>query len=222
MSTVRFIGDVHGKTQEYLAIINEPGVEASIQVGDLAFNYDFLKLVSSDNHVIIPGNHDNYDIIGHNVNSLCPLDNFLHGFGSYFVNGLSFFYTSGAFSIDWYSRLQKERIGYSKSWWSQEELTIAELRAAVEYYKTTKPDIVVTHDCPKVVSKQISDGSALKYFGYHPETFETHTQLALGLMLNVHRPKLWVFGHYHTSFDKVIEGTRFKCLAELEVYDYEI
>src|SRR5262245_14865759 len=31
----------------------------------------------------------------------------------------------------------------------------------------------------------------------------------------IHKPKLWVFGHWHRSFDKALRSTRFVCLAEL-------
>lgn len=220
MTAVRLIGDVHGKYQPYLYLIE--GCEASIQVGDLGFNYNFLKNVDPTKHLVIPGNHDNYDIIGHKIDSR-PIgyDHFLHGFGSYFLNELQFFYTSGAFSIDWYQRLQNERNGEARSWWRDEELSINELRGAIQYYKITKPDVVITHDAPKIVSDHCNDGGVLKRFGYHPSTFITNTQTALNLMYEAYQPKLWVFGHYHKSLDIKIGETRFKCLAELEAFDYE-
>jgi len=38
----------------------------------------------------------------------------------------------------------------------------------------------------------------------------------LQIMFDMHRPKLWIFGHYHQDFDDVIKGTRFVCLNELK------
>jgi hypothetical protein len=36
-----------------------------------------------------------------------------------------------------------------------------------------------------------------------------------------HKPKLWIFGHWHVPFDEVIAGTRFICLPELAYIDID-
>ena len=38
-------------------------------------------------------------------------------------------------------------------------------------------------------------------------------------MFEKHQPKLWFFGHHHKSWTMMIDGTQFRCLNELEVYD---
>jgi hypothetical protein len=38
-------------------------------------------------------------------------------------------------------------------------------------------------------------------------------------MWNFYKPETWIFGHWHLSFDKVISGTRFICLNELDAID---
>lgn len=38
-------------------------------------------------------------------------------------------------------------------------------------------------------------------------------------MLEIHRPKVWVFGHYHIDKDFELNGTRFICLNELSTID---
>jgi hypothetical protein len=35
-------------------------------------------------------------------------------------------------------------------------------------------------------------------------------------MFDVHKPKHWVFGHYHIRRDFEIDGTQFHCLPELD------
>jgi hypothetical protein len=46
-------------------------------------------------------------------------------------------------------------------------------------------------------------------------------------MWSAHAPDLWIFGHYHASFDHVLHGgreagTRFISLAELEYRDIDL
>jgi hypothetical protein len=45
---------------------------------------------------------------------------------------------------------------------------------------------------------------------------------AFNSMLQFHQPKVWVFGHWHRSFDNVINGTRFVCLDELETKEIDV
>jgi hypothetical protein len=40
-------------------------------------------------------------------------------------------------------------------------------------------------------------------------------------LFNIHKPELWVFGHYHVSRTVEEQGTRFVCLNELETLDVE-
>lgn len=215
MSKLRIIGDVHGKWKEYLNIIKD--CDYSIQVGDLGFDYEFLKDVDYTKHIIVPGNHDNYD-------KVVDYDHILHGYGEYSLGGFDFFFVRGAFSIDWYQRLQKHRNGGQKTWWEDEELRIDQLKNAIQLYVAAKPQFVISHDCPKAVGKFVSKDSVLEMFGYHPATFTTNTQQALSLMYNYHKPKNWVFGHYHVSKKFNIQGmnTNFHCLAELEYIELDI
>lgn len=208
--TVRIIGDVHGKIKEYLGLIQ--GCEYSIQVGDLAFDYSFLDRVDANRHRVIPGNHDNYDDIE-------EYNHFYPRYGPEKHGGLEFFYVRGAFSIDFYGRLHERRIGGSKTWWEEEELNFLQLASAIELYGDTKPQVVLSHDCPRPISKKINDGSVLKKFGYYQPNFMTYTGIALQKMFEIHKPERWIFGHYHKSFNKRINGTLFTCLAELEYID---
>lgn len=212
---IRLCGDVHGKYDKYYNLIKDQ--QASIQLGDLGFSYKILDHLDSTRHIVIPGNHDNYDIVH-------KYDHILDSFGEYEHCGLEFFFVRGGFSIDWQFRLHEERQHGPrfKSWWQQEELSIAKLENAINLYEMVKPKVVLTHECPRSIVKNITDGRILKDYGYDPEKFTTRTSEALDAMLRVHEPDLWVFGHYHRSLDKTIGKTRFKCLAELEHFDLEV
>src|SRR5688572_26164892 len=139
---VRLVGDVHGMTKQYYNLVKD--MPSSIQVGDLGFNYDILCQLAHTKHKVIPGNHDNYDLVDH-------YPHMLNGFGLHDHLGLKFFYVRGAFSIDWKKRLQLDSFHNTKSWWNEEQLPVANLYAALELYETVKPDIVITHECPRSI-----------------------------------------------------------------------
>ena len=50
----------------------------------------------------------------------------------------------------------------------------------------------------------------------------SRTRQALDAMFDIHKPDLWLFGHWHDSQDRNVMGTRFICLNELEYKDIEI
>lgn len=227
------VGDVHGHYAEYLETIQLANY--SLQLGDLGFNY--AALVNSQKwspvkHKLLPGNHDNYSI--KEVYSVDPQealnpyskyvvvegkvyiytqlpDNFIGNFGIWHVpetkTGGNFgdfiFFVRGAWSIDFAYRTLGRDI------WKNEELTQDEFDQAILMYTEAKPCIVVTHTSPQMLDNHLQfefgDGCAVK----------TRTSVNLQHMFNIHKPKLWVFGHHHQKFDKVIDGCRFVCLEEL-------
>ncbi len=70
---------------------------------------------------------------------------------------------------------------------------------------------MVTHECPTTAALAIPHS-------HHWED-RSRTEQFLQALWELHQPKIWVHGHHHISVDHVIEGTRFVCLAELEVKD---
>lgn len=196
---ITLIGDVHGKYKRYHEIIRERDNHPyTVQLGDFGFDYETLKNVDSKHHVFIGGNHDNYDKV--NV-----VPNYLGDFGQMVnFNGVDFFYYRGAWSID----KQYRTIGIN--WWEQEENKIETFMVARELYRSIKPDIVLTHDCPEsIVPYLIPIGSRV---------YQTLTGYALQELFNIHQPKVWIFGHYHKTWNSVVNGTEFRCLNELEIY----
>lgn len=82
-----------------------------------------------------------------------------------------------------------------------------------------KPRVMVTHDCPEEVAQEMVK---ITHMGIkmNPE-FASRSRQAFQSMWSAHSPQVWVFGHWHHSFDHVLRGTRFVCLAELEWKDIE-
>lgn len=189
-----FIGDVHGKKEEYIKLTNT--AESTIQVGDMDFSYSHLKVLDPTKHVFIAGNHDNHDIVHE-----CP--NYLGRFGVVNLGGLiDAFFVGGAYSIDKHLRVE------GKSWWRDEELSYSECGDCLSQYALVQPRIVISHDCPPVISGAV--------FGIMDKTI---TRNLLGQMWARWKPEYWIFGHWHRSVRTTIINTNFVGLAELETFE---
>lgn len=204
-----FIGDVHGKFWKYGKLIKNK--KDTIQVGDMGVGFfrpgkvdDYHEMVALQappfefmrerNHRFIRGNHDNLSYCK-NRSQYIP-DGTVEG---------DMMFIGGAFSIDRAWRTE----GYD--WWADEELSYAELDQMVEKYLDMKPRVMVTHECPDAITSTITKGALFN--------IPSRTRQAFDSMWAMHKPEVWVFGHWHLSFDSVILGTRFVCLNELEMKD---
>jgi len=196
--SLTIIGDVHGKYERYYKIIRQSDIYPNtVQLGDFGFKYNTLINLDSNNHKILGGNHDNYDIIH-------KYPHYLGDYGISIVGGVEFFYYRGAYSID----RQYRTIGID--WWEQEQVSIDQFMKARELYRQSKPRIVITHDCPQNIASMM--------LMPNQRTYENTTGWALQELLNIHEPEYWFFGHWHQSRTIVYGQTNFTCLNELETY----
>lgn len=213
----RLIGDVHGKFDRYKKLIkNSP---PSIQVGDMGVGFrkwphgDETQnpphyLMKPGNHRFIRGNHDNPGAC--KTQSQWILDGFIE-------NDVMFI--GGAVSVDRKYRIE----GFS--WWADEELSQNELDKLIEIYSVTKPRVMITHDAPESIAEMILQSLTIPSRSNKVKLSEEHasrSRIAFEKMLHIHRPELWVFGHWHVPRNMLMEGTRFICLAELETLDIEL
>jgi predicted phosphodiesterase len=214
---MRIIGDVHGKTDEYLKIVK--GCDTSVQVGDMGFNYDHMQKLDYQSHCFVPGNHDNYNEIKNNpfVNVYATKD---FGYCDAVGDGgePDFFYVRGAHSIDKNMRVE------NVDWWEDEELSYKRLSEAICYYNriqhsNLKNDLVITHEAPAQIANMFPK-DILYRFGYCPN-WNSRTAHALQMMWESYQPKLWIFGHFHQPLDITVNETRFICLPELAYIDVD-
>ena len=209
----RFIGDVHVKWLDYLNVIHNPKnlCSRSIQVGDFGIGFgqrqefvDYLtEKMNKENHShrFIRGNHDNVSVAKHHKNFIQD---------GTIEDGMMF--VGGAFSID------KDLRTPGLDWWDDEELSYTELAEMIVRYEEEKPEIMITHDCPNSVAQHL-------FSNHIKHEFEnSRTRTAFDTMFHHvdHKPKLWIFGHWHTSKHVNILGTDFICLNELEFIDLDI
>jgi hypothetical protein len=216
---IRFVGDVHGRFEQYKKII--VGVPRSIQVGDMGVGFrriggprdgDFYEqphyAVVHGDHRFIRGNNDSPD-------ACRKLSQWISD--GHIEDRVMF--VGGALSID--RELRRE--GYN--WWPDEELSAAELNRIVALYVERKPRVMVTHDCPEEVASMVL--TRIPLLGPGKRDFPSRTRYAFQAMWSAHAPQIWIFGHYHMSFDQVLHGgresgTRFIGLAELEHRDIDL
>jgi hypothetical protein len=129
----------------------------------------------------------------------------------------SIFYLSGGFSID-----QKFRTP-GMDYFTDEELSQSKLDEAIECYAEFKPDYVISHEAPRSIIHNFGNPRILASYGFNPDTFTTRTSEALQTMFEIHQPSGgWIVGHYHRSWQGIINGTHFRCLAELETFDITV
>lgn len=209
-----FVGDVHGKFNRFFDIVDSTNDDV-VQLGDfgLGFNFAVDKRIASqmkqrENVTFIRGNHDNVDVCRQTPGFL--------GDGLYFKEH-DLFAIGGAWSID------KEYRKPNVDWWETEELEDEEFQKAFDVYMQTKPRIMLTHDCPKAVSKRMFFDSGLlaSHFNYPShmlQQYENRTASWLDKFFKYHQPELWFFGHWHIDSEMVMEGTQFRCLAELSTF----
>jgi Calcineurin-like phosphoesterase len=200
---MRLIGDVHGKFRRYREIIRD--CSASIQVGDMGVGFrsfphgepqanpPFDAMFQGD-HRFIRGNHDNPAVCRKHLR-------WIHD-GA--VEGTTMF-IGGGDSIDKAYRIK------DYSWWEDEQLSYKEFNVTVGFYTDLKPLVMITHECPSSVAVELCRAKGVTKWKENSITSQ-----ALEMMFSIHRPKLWVFGHWHNSFDAMVYGTRFICLNELE------
>ena len=211
----RVLGDVHGKFRSYKRIIRD--VPRSIQVGDMGVGFYYYDVdreikasqnppydsMSKGDHRFIRGNHDNPRV--------CATQRFWIPDASV-VDGI--FLMGGAHSID------REYRTEGLDWWADEELSYEELSRAIDVYASTKPDVVITHECPdRVANEYLAWANKAKIMD------GSRTRQALDRMYEIHQPRLWLFGHWHQTFRLRLKGndriTTFQCLGELDHCDVE-
>lgn len=195
----RIIGDVHGKFDEYLRVIS--GVQESIQVGDFGVGFQPTPMELSMYHQYIRGNHDNPEFCKKDFHWIKD------GTMRETKSGLLML-IGGARSVD--QEMRTEGV----DWWRDEEISYIEFNRLQTAYLSTKPQVMITHDCPLAVAQ---------HFGFtqnvNPPSL---TGQAFNSFFEMHQPNLWIFGHHHELKNEVIKGCRFICLPELAHIDVNL
>lgn len=212
-----FIGDEHGYHRRYENILKKSTCP-SVQVGDMGMGFyrmghDGREACTNASHSamvkhggrFIRGNHDNPNVCRNH--SQWIKDGSIEMIGDSKV-----MFIGGAWSID------ADRRVPGMSWWEDEQCSMAELSRFTEIYRDEKPDVMVTHDCPNLISQHY-------FLNAHKPYIPTRTDQVLQAMFEEFAPKLWIFGHWHISLsanNALTNGCQFICLGELETIELEL
>jgi len=203
----KLLSDIHGDFQFYFQWLHqkEPIDTWTIQLGD--FGLGFEKPLDQmyergiygwdERNLFIRGNHDSPDI--------CRKQKAYMGDFGYFKDRL--FFVSGGWSID---RMHRQA---GRDWWPDEELSIPQCEECLKLWEETKPEYVISHDCPDSIKDLIVKPISVK---------PCRTGLLFDEMLRIHQPKKWIFGHYHVSKKVNVGITDFVALNIKESLKLEI
>ena len=201
----RIYGDIHGSHRDMQFNIINDKVENSIQVGDfgIGFANDYWHdkvntYQKSGNHRFIRGNHDDPQ--------RCKS---MHG---YIPDGTvenNMMFIGGAWSID-----ANYRLANNWPWWPDEELSIEDMYILTEVYAFSQPEIMITHDGPGNVTAEM-------FLTHGKARYLTRTGQWFDSLFEIHKPKLWLFGHWHTTKVYEIDGTKFICVGEMDYVDID-
>jgi hypothetical protein len=196
------VGDVHGFTKTYQKFVRRlPEGQRSTQIGDMGLGFKGVGLHDmGPNHKFFRGNHD--------APEKCRAHaNYLGDYG--YAPDSRIFHLAGAFSID--RDMRTEGI----SWWADEELSYKELECAIDLYALMKPRFVLSHEAPEKASKVLLYDLQGPYFAEKLACSGSRTSQALQVMLDIHQPEKWIFGHYHVDKKFYVPGfdTEFICVG---------
>lgn len=208
---ITFIGDVHGMTDRYQKMLRQKFAgQSTFQIGDMGVGFHSTPglhqdIMSSGDHKWIRGNHDDP--------AKCRQLSDRGYAGEYgYRDDIGMFWMGGAFSIDYVWRTP------GRNWWADEELSYPELAKAIDFYEKVKPKIVATHEAPTRIAEYLLTVVMPNFRNEKLECIGSRTAAALQSMLDIHKPKEWVFGHYHIDKSFEWQGTKFTCVNELNTY----
>lgn len=219
---LRIIGDVHAQIDEflwgrkcsYLDLIAD--CPYSVQLGDMGDGeaYDILtERVDPEYHCFFPGNHDHYH---------CLPAHSLGDYGEVTSGGVRFFFVRGARSTDKATLIRRGKEIGRQLYFEDEELTDAQMAGAREEYVRARPLIVITHDGPTRFARFAFENASRYRVGTPRVEFQpSRTSEFLEQLLDIHRPRLWLFGHHHHDWRYTEDGTTFVCVGELSFVDID-
>jgi hypothetical protein len=162
------------------------------------FNQYGVKTGDSKFH-FCPGNHEDWEDLNSRADSFNPVPIELYKNVFYMPrcstlklpDGRNVLFMGGAMSTD------KEWRRYRYDWYPEEVITQADIYNLPE----VEIDIVVSHTSPSWFKQELFEKSDdwKNSDSYWLEKFRDPSCLALDVVWETYRPKLWFFGHYHIA-----------------------
>ena len=202
-NSIYALGDIHGsfQTAKYVAK-NNPN-DLIIQVGDfgIGFGDNPPNHALPSNLKFFQGNHDNYK-------EMEAYDGYLGRFGIIPDSRKRIMFIAGAETPNFDIKRRTPGV----DWWDHEHLSIEELDRAIEFAKDFKPEIVLSHDGPQEVVREMFKDKIMPSEPFN----ESLTRNALQVILDETSPEAWWFGHWHMYRTLQYKNTTCTCLGLLQ------
>lgn len=241
---ILFLGDTHAAWHRLDGIIKictrDFGVSVAIQVGDFGFFKQYAPNPLGNAGLfrstiplhVIDGNHEDHKWIkGQSENGSAKVwssdqNIIFQPRGSVLdLSGIKIGLCGGALHAD---RRQSGSIDKKTTNW----VTNQEAEMSAEKFTTAKVDIIVSHSCPAGIGVGMSGNPYLaesvdryisqKGFDAGPISDCGEPGLRHLWHLLRHKPKEWVYGHFHVHRTALVQGVRFRCIGALDGSDHQI
>ncbi len=241
MTRILFLGDTHAAWHRLvdgitLAVAREQ-IDLAIQVGDFGFFKAYAPAplgTRSVFHLAVPtyvidGNHEDHEWLAAQRQSgalarwaqeqnlhVMPRGSILR------VNDLTIGFCGGALHAD---RRQEGSIDRGTTNW----VTFKEAEAAAAVFSQAKVDVIVTHSCPHSIGVGMVGSPYLVedverhcvQKGFHPGSISDCGEPGLRRLWShlTHRPREWIFGHFHAHREAMVRGVQFRCIGAIDGSD---
>lgn len=202
---ITFIGDTHTRFYHIREILNMDN-DMIISTGDFGYwpcvidIQNALYFMSRQNKRLYfcDGNHENHWALNELYNNDIVNNVLYMKRGKVItINGKNILFMGGANSVDKNSR----KIGID--WFPEEVISEKDIYSIPDNIKI---DIVVSHTCPEEFFNKLQ-------MKYHYEDNDP-SRKALSFILDMYKPKLWVFGHFHMYQEGRFKDTSWVCLNQ--------
>ena len=226
-------GDVHGCFYDLECVINQAikkyNIDACIQVGDFGFyvlTFDRFKGKKFNVPVYaIDGNHEQHWWLKEQLaKGIAPIWKEQHNIefiprGTVWdVDGAKFGFLGGAMNVD------RKQDGSSKKRTTNYTLNVEVREALKTFNDFGQLDFLITHSCPhsigvgmegnaiftEMIERYIEIPHKVSTGTLHDCGEQALTNLWHGL---THKPKEWIYGHFHQLTQKKVQDTVFTCVG---------
>lgn len=221
-------GDIHADFNHLNTLINDKNPDLLLACGDFGYwPKEFLKdedtsiysySIGSRKRKIKPmpqlsdikiqksqirfcdGNHENHWALGALTNLEIVPNIFYQPRGSIYTlpDGRNILFFGGADSIDKNLRT----VGYD--WFPEENISQKDMFNLPD----CKIDIIISHTCPTEFLPSLTKCKGISFTKGRDSNCE-----ALSQILNIYKPKLWYFGHWHVNCTDFIKDCRFYAMS---------
>ncbi len=220
-------GDIHGMWRHLNTLISKKQPKYVLQCGDFGWfpgrkiksrtrngmrisGFDPLGVKAGKTEVYwCPGNHENWEELElRNATPSEVMPNVFYmrrGATAELPDGRIVLFMGGAISIDRNARTP------GIDWFPQEIIPYAEIYR-LEQNEIDKVDIVISHTCPLEFKPGLMD--KIPYKGWEWK-FHDPSQEVLSAILEIYKPSLWYFGHFHVNSYGKYDNTEWYCLNDV-------